>query len=69
MGRNMRCPYCGGVFEVGECELTNNLRFKCPTCHKMNEGSVRANSNGVLVGVSKEELKRQCRELPDGFPK
>ena len=54
----IRCPYCGNVFKIDDWQIRNNDRFKCPKCRKYNEGSDKADAAGVLIGVSKEELKR-----------
>lgn len=67
--RQMRCPYCKALIDVTDDQIANNLRFKCPVCHKYNEGSAKSDANGILIGVSIEELKRQCRDFPTGFPK
>ncbi len=67
--RVMRCPYCGGEFEVDEYAIANNLRFRCPHCRKLNEGSITADDKGILIGVTIESLKRQCKDFPAGFPK
>jgi len=58
-GRSMRCPYCKGIFMVSDWRLNNNQRFKCPHCHRYNEGSRTADEYGVLIGVSIEDLKKE----------
>ena len=65
----MKCPYCEGEFDVDDYAMANNLRFRCPYCRKLNEGSSTADDRGVLIGVSIEELRRQCIDFPTGFPK
>jgi len=55
--RNMKCPYCNHIFKLNQEQLINNCRFKCPRCHRYNEGSWSADKDGVLIGISKEDYK------------
>jgi len=45
----MRCPHCLSIFPLTESQATNNLKFKCPRCHKYNDGCA-SEENGILIG-------------------
>lgn len=51
----MRCPHCRNTFSLAEQQIENNIRFKCPHCHKYNEGSIESEPSGILIGRTKEE--------------
>ena len=56
MKRKMKCPYCRHIFEITHNQKADNSRYKCPSCGKYNYGSVMADDNGVLIGITKEAL-------------
>ena len=55
-GRQMRCPFCKHVFIITRKQMDNNLRFKCPSCKGLNQGSAKADEYGVLIGLTKSDL-------------
>ena len=57
MKRKMKCPYCRHIFEITEKQQYNNYVFKCPSCKRYNYGSMDTDNNGVLIGVTKEQVK------------
>lgn len=48
--RLMRCPYCNHTFTITIEQQINNSTFRCPKCKAHNQGSRRADNNGVLIG-------------------
>ena len=54
--RRMSCPFCNNVFTITRQQMDNNTRFRCNKCKKYNQGSSRADANGVLIGLTKSDL-------------
>lgn len=50
MNRLMRCPFCKHTFPVTDDQMANNSTFRCPRCKAHNQGSTRADKDGVLIG-------------------
>jgi len=58
----MKCPYCGGIWELTVKQVAFNTRFKCPHCRKYNWGSVSGTDEGILIGVTRAELEELEKE-------
>lgn len=58
----MTCPYCDEVFGLSENQVRWNHRFKCPYCHRYNEGSISSNNEGVLIGTAISDCYSEGKE-------
>ena len=56
--QNMKCSYCSIVFKISQYQMNNNTIFKCPDCHKYNDGS-QTSENGVLIGMVLTKAERR----------
>lgn len=45
----MKCPWCYHIFWLTQRQVDNNMTFRCPQCHRRNQGSTKR-VNGILIG-------------------
>jgi len=58
----MKCPYCLHIFTLTQTQINVNEYFKCPNCKQLNCESVKADEEGILLGIRRPMGRRYGKE-------